>query len=393
MKKQKICIIGGGLTGLITAITLSKLNFKIDLIAGNVEKNIKSNRTIAISQNNYNFIKKLNIFNFSKKEFWPCSKMKLYAETPKEKFTEIFKLENDKRQKKQILYMIENTKIMRHMIQSIKKNKLISFKTQKIISEIVSSGLLKSVKYNNKNNSKYNLIIICTGSNSDLAKTFFNDKSLRRSYEEISITSNLNHSSIKNDIVRQIFLNGEIFALLPISNTKTSVVWTIKKKQMHIYKDRRNLLLKNKIKFYAKNFIKNINFSGNIEQKNLNLLIREKYYQDRILLFGDALHEVHPLVGQGFNMILRDLINLEQTLKNKINLGLDIGSSDILSEFSKEIKPRNFAFSLGIDLIRNSFAFEGKIFRDLRNKLITKLNNNHFTKELFYNLADKGLKF
>ena len=77
MEKQKICIIGGGLTGLITAITLSKLNLKVDLITGNINQYIKSNRTIAISQNNYDFLKKLKIFKFSKKEFWPCSKMKL----------------------------------------------------------------------------------------------------------------------------------------------------------------------------------------------------------------------------------------------------------------------------------------------------------------------------
>ena len=139
--------------------------------------------------------------------------------------------------------------------------------------------------------------------------------------------------------------------------------------------------------------MKRINFSSNIEKKNLNLLIREKYYQDRILLFGDALHVVHPLVGQGFNMILRDLINLEKIIKNKISLGLDIGSLDILSEFSDEIKPRNFVYSLGIEAIRNSFAFDSKIFKDLRNKMIANLNKSNFSKDLFYKLADKGLKF
>ena len=60
MKKQKICIIGGGLTGLITAISLSKLNCEIDLITDNFTKNLKSNRTVAISDNNLNlFIKHL----------------------------------------------------------------------------------------------------------------------------------------------------------------------------------------------------------------------------------------------------------------------------------------------------------------------------------------------
>ena len=40
MEKQKICIIGADLTGLVTAITLSKLNLKIDLIAGNINQDI-----------------------------------------------------------------------------------------------------------------------------------------------------------------------------------------------------------------------------------------------------------------------------------------------------------------------------------------------------------------
>ena len=80
MGKQKICIIGGGLTGLITAATLGKLNLEIDLVTGNLNQDFKSDRTIAISQNNFNYLKRLNIFKFKKEEFWPCSVMKLYKQ-------------------------------------------------------------------------------------------------------------------------------------------------------------------------------------------------------------------------------------------------------------------------------------------------------------------------
>ena len=51
---------------------------------------------------------------------------------------------------------------------------------------------------------------------------------------------------------------------------------------------------------------------------DLNFLIRSKYYKDRILLFGDSLHTIHPFIGQGFNMTLRDLLSLERILKKKI---------------------------------------------------------------------------
>ena len=179
MRKQKICIIGGGLTGLITAISLSKLNCDIDLIAGNINRNIKSNRTIAISQNNFDFIKKLNISKSIEKESWACSKMKLYAETKNKKFSEIFELNNDNKSKK-ILYMLENSNMMKHMINKIKHTKSISIKTGETASEITTSGLLQSVKYKNNNNN-YNLIIICTGNNSDLVKNLFSEKFIKNS--------------------------------------------------------------------------------------------------------------------------------------------------------------------------------------------------------------------
>ena len=59
MKKQKVCVVGGGLTGLVTAITLSRLNLKIDLFTSNYNKKIKTNRKTAVSNENYNFLKKM----------------------------------------------------------------------------------------------------------------------------------------------------------------------------------------------------------------------------------------------------------------------------------------------------------------------------------------------
>ena len=85
MGKQKICIIGSSLTALITTISLSKLNCEIDLITDSIDQNLKSNRTIAISESNFNFLDRLDIFQGLKKEIWPCSIMKLYTENKNKK--------------------------------------------------------------------------------------------------------------------------------------------------------------------------------------------------------------------------------------------------------------------------------------------------------------------
>ena len=90
MKKQKVCIIGGGLAGLITAATLSKLNLKIDLVTGVFYQHTRSNRSTAISQDNYDNLKKLKVLKNFNKTFWPCTEMKIYAEDKNRKLKEIF---------------------------------------------------------------------------------------------------------------------------------------------------------------------------------------------------------------------------------------------------------------------------------------------------------------
>ena len=137
-KTYDAIIIGGGLTGLITAVALSKLNLSVDLISNNINKNVKTNRTTAISHENLLFLKSLNFFKFSKNEFWPCPIMKLYAKDKKEKLTEIFKLTK----KKNVLYMMNNSKIITYIVEKIKKEKKIFFKIKKKYSNINFLDLL-----------------------------------------------------------------------------------------------------------------------------------------------------------------------------------------------------------------------------------------------------------
>jgi 2-octaprenyl-6-methoxyphenol hydroxylase len=387
MKKQKICIIGGGLTGLVTAISLSKLSCEIDLITGNVKKNFRNNGTVAISEKNLNYLTKLNISKSLKKVAWPCSTMKLYSEIKSDKFSEILELNNNKKSKK-ILYMIKNSKISQLLISKIKKINRISVRNAGNVSNISNIGLLKGVRLNNKD-LKYNLVIICTGPNSHLVKKIFKNTKIESSYNEESITTTLSHNMLNNNIARQIFLNDAILALLPLSRKETSVVWSIKKKGK-IYS---LSSLKSKIKKYSKNYLQNIKFKDEICHKDLHFLVRNKLYQQRTILFGDALHLIHPFAGQGFNMTLRDLASLEKILKEKINLGLDIGTYDVLSEYSKKIKARNFAFSVSLDVLKSTFSINNKYFKNIRNNVVKKINKNNFIKDIFFSIANKGFKF
>ena len=57
MNKQRICIVGDGLSGLMTAVVISKMSgVHVSLVAKNALKD-RDKRTTAISESNFKFFK------------------------------------------------------------------------------------------------------------------------------------------------------------------------------------------------------------------------------------------------------------------------------------------------------------------------------------------------
>ena len=116
------------------------------------------------------------------------------------------------------------------------------------------------------------------------------------------------------------------------------------------------------------------------------------YYCKNILAFGDLLHKVHPLAGQGFNMTIRDIEALSEIIQNKIDLGLELDSS-VLDKFEKKTKNKNFLFSNSVDFIHEIFNIQKKISSRSFNKLMKIIGNNKSLTNYFVKLADRGLNF
>ena len=125
--KQKICIVGDGLTGLTAAFILSKLNIKIDLVAPSFQKKPKDRRTTALSRSNYDFLIKF-LGNENAKFFWPSNKINLYHETSDE--NKNFMSFQD--EGKNLMYVIENNKLKHLFKKKFKKARILKFLKKKL---------------------------------------------------------------------------------------------------------------------------------------------------------------------------------------------------------------------------------------------------------------------
>ena len=356
---MKVCILGDNLTGLALAKALVKKEIFVDLFYQKKNNKIDSTRTIGISKSNVDYFNR-NISNI-KGMLWTIKKIKIFTENSNDK--EILKFED---QKDNLFSILQNRKIFDQLIFELKKNKFFKFN--------------KNIK---PNTLSYNLIINCDIKN-EITKKFFSKK-FEKKYNSIAFTTIIDHKKLSfNNEAIQIFTDDGPIAFLPISNKKTSIVYSARMK-----KNKTELEI-NKIinKFNPKYEIKKINKISKFELKSINL---REYYKDNILAFGDLLHKIHPLAGQGFNMSIRDIKELSEIIDYKIKLGLPIDQS-VCVEFQNNTKSKNFVFSEGIDFIYEYFNSENKIGDNLVDSTVRLIGKNKILNRYFKNIADMGLQ-
>jgi 2-octaprenyl-6-methoxyphenol hydroxylase len=362
---MNVCIIGGGLSSLSLAKNLINKKINVHIYQPNKIDNSPSNRTIGMTKNNLDFFnKEINLL--PKKNIWKIKKIEIYTE--KLKNEKILNFENNK----DLFYMIKNDELYQSLNRVLLKSKFF----KRII--IKKSNFYK--KLLNKN--KYDLIINCDNYNYIAKKFFF--KKIEKNYYNIAYTTILKHEKLMNNVAIQIFTKFGPIAFLPISNTETSVVYSLEiKNNRYNEKEILDLIKKYNLRYKIKKISKLTNF----ELKSSH---SRNYYYKNIMAFGDSLHRIHPLAGQGFNLTIRDIKIFSNIIQNKIDLGIQLDAL-VFHEFEKKTKHNNFIFSSGIDLIYEMFNFEKKIKTKDFSQILKFLGKNKKLNNTIIKFADNGL--
>ena len=140
-------------------------------------------------------------------------------------------------------------------------------------------------------------------------------------------------------------------------------------------------------KYNTKYSINKIDQVSNFELISSNL---RTYHHENIMAFGDLLHQLHPLAGQGFNMTIRDIKLLIDLITFRINHGLELDSS-VCKDFEKTSRHKNYLFSTGVDLVYEFFNLESKINNSILSKSVKFFGKNKYANKFFTKLADEGI--
>ena len=356
---MRVCILGAGIASLALAKALVNQNIYTDIITDKKLCFPDQSRTIGISKSNVDFFNN-SIINIDKIS-WKLKKIEIFSDNLKKE-----KLLNFESNDNELFSIIKNAELFNVLVKSLDKNKY--FKLVRTFNKI---EVLKN----------YNLII-----NTDylnlFTKKYFSKKIIKK-YNSLAYTTIINHQKISNNIAVQIFTKKGPLAFLPISNNKTSIVYSIYNSSFENNENLKDLI----IKYGNKYKIKKIDKIKSYKLKSLSL---RSYYHKNIIAFGNILHTIHPLAGQGFNMTLRDIKTFLEIVISKNSLGLPIDSS-VGQEFEKKLKHKNLIFSSGIDFIHEFFNLERKINSPVISKSLQIIGENAKLKKFFIKIADHGI--
>jgi 2-octaprenyl-6-methoxyphenol hydroxylase len=100
---------------------------------------------------------------------------------------------------------------------------------------------------------------------------------------------------------------------------------------------------------------------------NLDLIVADQFYFERMALVGDAAHGIHPIAGQGFNVGIDDIKVLADLVKEYFECGLDIGCETLLKKYNHSRKIGAYKMIAATDGLNGLFSNNSTILKGLRN--------------------------
>jgi len=176
------------------------------------------------------------------------------------------------------------------------------------------------------------LIVAADGADSPVREQF-GIESVATDYCQTAIVTNITPQLAHNHIAYERFTESGPMALLPMTDQRCAVVWTVASDQAEsvMALDDADFLASLQERFgYRLGRLERV---GHRQAWPLRLVQAKESVRERLALMGNAVHTLHPIAGQGFNLGARDVAVFAEVLVDAVNAGEDPGSLEVLNRY------------------------------------------------------------
>ncbi len=153
-------------------------------------------------------------------------------------------------------------------------------------------------------------------------------------YGQTAVIANLTPGKSHQQIAYERFTDTGPMAMLPMTEGRCALVWTVAN-------ERADEVMQLNDAAFLKQVQERFGFrlgyfqkAGQRQAFSLQLVRAKESIRPRLALIGNAIHTLHPVAGQGFNLGLRDVAALSEVIVDAINQGHDCGDPLVLKAYA-----------------------------------------------------------
>ena len=374
-KIHQIVVVGGGLTGVMTALALSYCGFgspsapgvtlinRTSQTGARAKITTRDNRTTTIHSAGMAMLGALGVWPLIAKNVTPIYRIKVAHGLPnhvrlKRWHRPEFSLEWHDNETP-MAYVVSNQDLFDALNERLAVRPIIQI-TGHEVTGFNSGSEYAHLQFDDRPDLRCQLVVACDGANSKL-RDYASIQTLSEPHRQTAIVANLTSERSHENTAFQRFLPSGPVALMPYGTQRLSLVWSLPKG------DAERILALDEDAFASLvvtsfgETLGGLKLDGSRLSWPFKPTITSKMTSHNLVLAGDACHAIHPLAGQGYNLALGDAAVLADCLANAFRRGLNAGHSSIRSEYSARRRLEVTAMTAMTSGLNQLMSFQPKI--------------------------------
>jgi 2-octaprenyl-6-methoxyphenol hydroxylase len=318
METYDVVIVGGGMVGTSLALALENSSLNIAIVeAAPWQTNQQpsyDDRGIALSYGSQRIFETMDVWQQLKPS---CTPIQHIHVSDRGHFG-VTRLHAENENVPALGQVITARNLGQTLVAKLSKQTLLSLFSPASVIGLSHSESVAEVTLDNGQTLKAKLIVAADGSQSSIRK-LLDIQALEYDYKQTAITANVSTERPHQNWAYERFTDTGPVALLPLSENRSSLVWTVKTGHEQAILEADDDLFLNLLQ---QRFGYRLGRFTKVGQRNsypLKLVQADQAIQQRIVLIGNAAHSLHPIAGQGFNLGLRDVAALADIICQQMN--------------------------------------------------------------------------
>lgn len=350
-----VIIAGGGLAGLTMAARLGSAGLHVYVVereaASTMTQTTFDGRTTALAYGSTRILESCGVWEAIKDNACPIDDIRVADQ----RSTLTLDFESSATGDVAFGYIVENTLLRSVLFKRIAALKNITLACPVTIEDIHYHTDAVTLDLSNGTYATGRLLIAADGKHS-FCRNHAGIKAQHWSYNETAVVVCIAHSKPHHNLALEYFYPGGPFAVLPLTDNRSSIVWTEKPETaqaLHMMPESEFITL---LKQRGCDDLGDIRLCSPRQLYPLKFMLADRLYVPHLALIGEAAHAMHPVAGQGFNLSVRDIGALGGLVEEHFKSGADIGTADMLQAYAAARQLDHFTFMAATDVLVKFFS-------------------------------------